>query len=359
MIYIISNRAVVEDDGKKKFKNDGKEHALPVFRIAECQINGENVDYNILEDDFPEDYRHLIPILRLKEGTEEKVERESSLKGSSQMFYRLYKDMLADEEKKCNVLFFITGFGNSFKKNKKQIYELYKLYVEPKDTPIAHLVFLSWPSRNHPILTYWSDQRDAEVTGKVFARLYEKLQSFFFQMFEMTNMDRCHNKIHLAVSSMGTQVLQSMLEEIPERKLYPLWEEVFLLHSDVKNNVFESGKPFTKLEQMAERTHIYINKSDDGLLTSTITKNFNKRLGRRGPSKKTDLNNETFVVDCSKTKAVGIGEKLFDHAGFLYRPTEIEDIKAVLRGEDQEEIINRKEHKRKDGYFLLEKSATA
>lgn len=152
---------------------------------------------------------------------------------------------------------------------------------------------------------------------------------------------------------MGNQILEEMLKSIPEEKLYALFGEVFLLHSDVKNDVFESGKPFEKLEAIAERTHIYINKSDDGLLISSLIKNFNKRLGRKGPSRKTRLNDETFIIDASKTKAENIGEAFIDHWGYLYRPAQVKDIIAVLNGADSQIMKNRKPHRKKMHYYFL------
>lgn len=335
-IYLICNRETIKENGKERFKNKGKEHALPKFRVAECKVIDKEkpVDYDILGNQYPLNYNDVIKAL-------DKPSNADSLVGTSKMFYDLYSQMLNDKDKKSDVLVFIHGFANSFNDNLVHISTLYNTFIDREDTSVKHLVYVAWPTRNHKILTYWDDQKDAWETGRVLARVYEKLLDFFVEMFKKNNMENCKNKIHLAAHSMGNQVLKSMLQNM-NGEIYPFLGEVLLLHSDVENTVFEKGEPFTKLEKIAERTHVYIHRSDDALFVSRFTKNFNKRLGKKGPKNFNNLNNETFVVDVSRLRSgESLRERLFDHWGYKESKAQIDDIIGVLKGEDVEELTNR------------------
>ena len=133
-----------------------------------------------------------------------------------------------------------------------------------------------------------------------------------------THMHTADIKFTLPLTPWGNQVLKHMLMNL-HGKLYPFFGEVLLLHSDVEDDVFEPGQPFCKLEALAERTHMYIHKSDDALWISRMTKNFNKRLGKRGPKNLTNLNDETFVIDTTQVPSGdNFKEQKIDHWG-IYR----------------------------------------
>ena len=349
-IFIISNRRVRRahtNDGKKHFNEDGKEKALPMFRVAECEINDNKVEYSILDDTFQTNYNDVVKCIKERK-------KKEKLSGSARMFYELYTQMLDEKESRSDVLFFIHGFSNSFQDNLDHIAQLHKLYIEPEHSPLRHLVYVSWPTRDHKVLTYWDDQQDAIETGFVLGRLYLKLLAFFRELFEIHSQEQCQNKIHLAAHSMGNQVLKQMLTSIPDHKLTPLFGEVLLLHSDVEDDVFNPAQPFTKLEKLASRTHMYIHNSDDALRISRFTKNGNKRLGHRGPVDRSVLNNETFVVDVTKIRgAESLRERCVDHWGYLDRKEQIEDIISVLIGKDEALFENRDLRPRETNYFYL------
>jgi esterase/lipase superfamily enzyme len=345
---MICNRETEIINSKERFKNKGKEHALPKFRIAECTVKAgsDMAEYEILGNQYPSDYSHVTDAL-------EDQSKAGSLNGSSLMFYELYSQMLGSKDEKSDCLVFIHGFANSFESNLEHIATLVKTFIK-KGSPVKHLIFVSWPTRNHKILTYKDDQHDAEETGKVLSRVYLKLADFFVILFKIMHRENCENKIHLAAHSMGNQVLKAMLENIPDRKLHPFIGEVLLLHSDVEDTVFEPGQPFTKLEKLAERTHIYIHNSDDALLTSRFTKNFNKRLGKKGPKNRKNLNDETFVIDVTSVKsAESLRQLLWDHWGYIEQKVETDDIIEVLKGQNDFDIENRKRKNGETKYFYL------
>lgn len=342
-IFIVANRETELQNGKLRFKNTPKTKALHDFRVAE--FNSKKNDYKIIADLNEYGY----------EGVANKRSARS-LTGTAYMFNRIFrantKSVFSD------VLVFIHGFNYSFDDNLEQIQKLEKLYMG-KDSNIKHMVYISWPSRGS-LFSYKSDQPDARETGRVLARLFEKLRRFFIDTFDRNNIEPCRNLIHLAAHSMGNQVLYYMLKQLDESQQMPLFSEVLLLHADAPHDGFEPGQPFTMLEKISERTHVYIHKSDDALWISDNIKGNSKRLGRRGPSDPDLLPPETFVVDCQDVCEVlddasiidSLKERLIDHYGYLTRPTVIADIKAVLVGVEEDEIYLREplEHK---GYYRL------
>lgn len=160
MIYMISNRATFAENGQRLFKNKGAERALPGFRVAECTLSEleETVAYQILNG--------------------------NAIENGEKMFYQLSQQLKASAGTRSDVLLFIPGYGNTLEKNRKQIFKLYKTYVEPVDSPIGHLLFISWPSKRQPLMTYRKGQRDAVKTGKVLARIYEQYQNGLTELFE-------------------------------------------------------------------------------------------------------------------------------------------------------------------------------
>lgn len=357
-VYIISNRSINEKTNK--FNTKGKEKAQPIFRVAKIDnVNAKKLTYTILPDDIPDDYKKVIRLLNNESETNDLV-------GSAAMFYDLYSDTVcfrneARENKsgktflKNDILFFIHGFSTGFKASLSHIKELHKLYIEDANSPIRHLVYLSWPSRDSKLFTYSGDQEDARDTGAILARVFRKTQNFFYEAFDIAKKEHCLGRIHLMCHSMGTLVLETFMQTIAKENYLPIITEVILLHSDVKDNIFEQGEPFYYLKDICRRVHIYIHNGDDALRISRFTKNGTKRLGQRGPRDLSILNDETFVIDVTaNSESVSLKEGIFDHWGYLERKEEINDIILVLRGISENRITTRSsdEHNRRN-YFLL------
>jgi len=348
-IYLISNRATDDND---RFLNSGKERAQHSFRIAKCSLNEtrKTADYVMVKDKVDQGYEYV-----LVDEADDKTDL-NNLHGTAHMFYDLYQDMRDNQGAKGDVMFFIHGFSTDFEASLKDIYQLHERYIAPEHSSIKHLIYMSWPSVKSKVLTYWNDQQDALQTGAVLGRIFGKLHGFFTEIFEMKQANRCKHGIHLAAHSMGNQVLSAMLESIPKTRLFPLFDEVVLLQADVDYDILDEGEPFSRLETISNRTHIYTHRSDDALRVSRYTKNLKQRLGFKGPKKSTQLNDETFVVDTSRTKADKgeIGEMVADHSGYLHRKRVVEDVVEALKGTDEQSIKNRKRIK-KHNHFLLKK----
>ena len=359
-IYLITNRST----SGASINDTGKERGLSTFRIAEAQIDeskeklADKVTFNLIDDlDDSALYRHQ---KGRPAAARDLLTNMQELTGSERLFAELYSQMLASSGR-ADVLFFIHGFANDVESSRKNIYQLYKRYVESQDSPIEHLVYFSWPTVGHMGLTYWNDQEDAENAGLVVSRLFRLLRGFYVDMFELGEEPHCGHRLHLAAHSMGNQVLGHALDAMNKNNLFQMFEEVLLLNADIEHDVFEQGKPFSFLENLTERIHIYIHRSDDALRISRFTKNFNKRLGHRGPKDPSSLPHNAFIVDSTDTAqdidAVKffdeLREKAVDHWGYLYRSKVIEDIRLVLAGVDENGMTTRSLDERSNNLYRL------
>ncbi|MFY7665081.1 alpha/beta hydrolase [Flavobacterium sp.] len=356
-LYMISNREVIKDSsGIEQFSNDGSKVALNNFRIAECFINDEKsaINYTILEDSSDPDYQNVEKVLN---GTLNQKE----LCGTEKMFYDLYQSMKNDYKPKSDVLFFIHGYQTTHEEEKAHMLKLKELYLDGNDF-IEHLIYVSWPTSNSKVLTYWSDKDDSFITGQNLARIYVKLNKFFYTMFRKYSEENCKQRIHIMAHSMGNQVLKQMMLNLEEKYIVPLVDEVIILHADVSADSFNINQPLRKLQKLGQRTHIYIHKGDDALTISTATKNFTKRLGKAGPEDIANLPQSTFVIDVTDidydlTTNMSFMQrklhKLIDHWGYLTSSKEINDINKILGGTDERRIENRVRHDIFDNYFYL------
>jgi hypothetical protein len=357
MIYVVTNRKV---DSRREgdrlietIRNDGRERALPVFRIATVELHPQDPGKDraeVVPDEFVETYADMAPDVPL-----------DRVFGTRRMFLDLYRRMNEAPARKGDTLLFIHGFQFTFEASLEHIRKLHDVYLQPADSPIAHLVYFSWPSCGS-LAEYKDDQVDAVESGKLLGRLFRKTRQFFRDFFgnkEEPINEFCGHRIHLAAHSMGGQVLNYMVHDLNTYPQDPfsLFGEVLLLNADADWNLFEPGRALHRLPEYCDRTHIYNNFSDDALWISQHTKNFVKRLGRHGPSDLDTLPPRTLVVDCTGLRAKGVKtptatkkdpfaartaeltgqkvptrERLFDHWGYLYRPEVVADIKAVLSG---------------------------
>ena len=357
MIYLLTNRRIVRDlaTGRESISPDGRERPLPVFRLGTVSTTATGSSYELLPDEFVENYKGLTP------ATDADAEA-----GTRRMFLDLYQQMAAAPADKGDVLVFIHGFNYTLDDEFAHIRQLETLYLKHVDSPVSHLLYVSWPTVGK-ITYYPDDQEDALDTGRVLGRVLRKVVRFFREFFAaslQTGGPRpafCGRKIHLAAHSMGNQVLERAILELNQDALAaaPLFAEALLLNADCDWTTLEAGQPLNRLPDYAERTHVYNHHSDDALLISETTKNHARRLGRHGPRDLDLIPPRTLVVDCTGLKALPtnlpaghpakralpalarqaapegppIKERLIDHWGYLTRPEVINDVRAVLRGE--------------------------
>lgn len=354
MLYLLTNRQIVKEPTARspgRIRADGEEAALPTFRIARVPDKpNEDAPYELYRDGRFVDYQDL------EAGT-----AADALTGSQRMFRELYDAMLAAQnQNKGDVLVFVHGFQFTLKDSLENLYQIKHAYLDPPDSRIGHIVYVSWPSvgrflslpRPGAATAYHDDQRDARDTGRCLARAFERLSLFMEQFFvtwtaqgkEKQKNPLCGHKVHLAAHSMGNQVVERFMEALPASHHRPLFSEVLLLHADCANDVLEPGKPLHALPLIGERVHVYNHYGDAALTISRFTKNFDKRLGKYGPRRMDALPERTLVVDTTHAPAgdeTGFKERVGDHWGYLHRPTVVGDIRAVLDGQSASAIVGR------------------
>lgn len=369
MMFMLTNRKIdtVLHEGVfvERIHESGEESAQPGFRIARViDDDGSLPSYTLLPDGFVETYRRI----------EQKPAAQRI--GSEEMFLSLYTDMLEQgrakrrgqtSARKGDVLFFIHGFNYSLSDSLAHMRRLKALYLDPDSSPLSHLVYFSWPSRG-ALFRYPNDQGDAQASGRVLARAFERVRLFFAQFFgqpeasDTTAPHRfCTRRIHLAAHSMGNQVLEHLMHDLAAfGREFPLFAEALLLNADADWNTLEPGRPLHRLPQLCERVHVYNHFNDEALAVSQYTKNHEKRLGRQGPRALETLPPRTLVVDCTRAAArlppwseaakafetragamlaaglpkvqTSLKEQIGRHWGYLYRESVVRDLHAVLSG---------------------------
>lgn len=372
--WILTNRPV----GRRKnaggtFEErilDEESEALPVFRVASFSPakKGERAfekledRVQVVEDGYPSSYE------RLRTAPDAR-----SLAATQRMFFEIYEEMKAAPRSKKDTLFFIHGFNYSWPDALTHLQKLHELYVKPRTSPIGRIVYFTWPSWGS-LRRYHKDQAIARPSGQLLGRVFGKTVRFYRDFFESRGDDGSHDpdfcggRIHLAVHSMGAEVLTEMVRFIQPYKFLDLamFGEVLILNGDTGWRALERKRPLSFLPDLAERIHVYNHASDDALRLSEWTKNNEKRLGRHGPRDIKRLPPRTIVVDCSTLNGgapsgarsdsamvamarrvlnidskVTAKERLLDHWGYLNRPEVLLDIHAVLRGESSAEIDGR------------------
>lgn len=330
-IYIITNREVKNE----VIARDGREKAGFGFRVGELN----NGAITLFKDFTGADYLNI------------QDQREN---GTAKLFIDLYENLISYKER-ADVLFYIHGFDYSLTDEIKHMQQLKKIYLDNSDSPIKHLIYFSWPTKAN--YDYEEDQNDTIISGQLLGRLFGKVRQFYTQKFKMDKQQRCRNRIHLAVHSMGNQVLSHFVEAVTDSIAFPLFSEILLLNSDVDWRIFEKEQAFSRLIKFGERIHIYINRSDDALRISRLSKNFHQRLGSRGPSNLDTLPPETFIVDTTDVNAynpnISLKERTLDHWGYLERQAVIGDIINVFLGIDEDDIATREKSINYQRFFSL------
>ncbi|MCC6234129.1 MAG: hypothetical protein IT580_15910, partial [Verrucomicrobiales bacterium] len=136
MIYVVTNRRIERKnlDGRDTefIANDGKERALPVFRIATVEFPGKDAStarVDLVPDEYVESYA--------ESGDATPLDR---VFGSRRMFLDLYRRMKDAPEGKGDTLVFLHGFQYTFEASLEHLKKLEETYVRAEDSPISNLV---------------------------------------------------------------------------------------------------------------------------------------------------------------------------------------------------------------------------
>jgi esterase/lipase superfamily enzyme len=293
--FFITNREIQVKNKVEVIRPDGKERAGDNLRFGTYEIGGDFVL-------FPEPKTEADLVYREIEETTD----PSTLVGSSRFFKEVYDAMRAEDPNGAqgDTLIFIHGFNTNLDSVKEAFKHLHENYVVPPDSPIRHIIIITWPGQK-PILPlhYRNDAKDAERSGEAFARGFEKLIDFFRQFLGPSDAGNqaCGRKLHLMAHSMGNRVLKHMVLELLKTRnnLPEVFETINLVAADVEYDIFERDHAFAQLLDLGNKISIYYHVGDNVLDISKYTKNFTNRLGRHGRKRKDQSLTEITDYDCT------------------------------------------------------------
>ncbi|KFF13553.1 alpha/beta hydrolase [Chryseobacterium soli] len=362
-VFILSNRKIVRHKGEKEDSFSNDEYSIPNFRIAKCDFDGYKdanptrkkkdytnrniLDYKLFSEPEKQGYEDVLEVLLSEKGLKKSNLTADNLGGTQRMFYELYKNM-SSTKKRSDVLLFIHGYAYDFDDELKAIIDLKKLFIDQPESPIEHILFVSWPASSSLVpLTYFDDKASSINSGTSLMRLFYFYTQFLKDIFSNRDLVPCNQRIHLMAHSMGNRVLQSMLYSLKRENILRVIDQVLLLNADVTYKVFDDSEDsFNKLPLLANRVSIYLNRKDTILGISQFTKNIlTPRLGKNGPGDIEALKDIVSVIDCTfidndlkKTLKFEIG----NHWGYLSSSQVQDDIFQNLNGIDRNLITGRR-----------------
>lgn len=362
-VYILSNRKIIRHKGERadSFSND--EYSIPNFRIAKCDFddykeptaqskkrkdytNRNILNYQLFSEPEKQGYENVMEVLLSEKGIKESTLTASNLGGTQRMFYELYKNMSSTKER-SDVLIFIHGYAYDFDDELQAIIDLKKLFIDRPESPVEHILFVSWPASSSIVpLTYFDDKASSINSGTSLLRLFYFYTQFLKDIFSNRQLAPCNQRIHIMAHSMGNRVLQSMLYSLKRENILRVIDQVILLNADVSYKVFEESEDsFNKLPLLANRISVYLNRQDAILGISQFTKNIlTPRLGKNGPSDINQLKDIVSVIDCTFVKDDLLNSFKFEagnHWGYLSSSQVQSDIFQNLYGIDRNLITNR------------------
>jgi len=362
-VFILSNRKIVRHKGEKEDSFSNDEYSIPNFRIAKCDFDGYKeatptvkkkeytnrniLNYKLFSEPEKQGYEDVLEVLLSEKGLKKSNLTADNLGGTQRMFYELYKNM-SSTKKRSDVLLFIHGYAYDFDDELKAIIDLKKLFIDQPESPIEHILFVSWPASSSLVpLTYFDDKASSINSGTSLMRLFYFYTQFLKDIFSNRDLAPCNQRIHLMAHSMGNRVLQSMLYSLKRENILRVIDQVLLLNADVTYKVFDDSEDsFNKLPLLANRVSIYLNRKDTILGISQFTKNIlTPRLGKNGPGDIEALKDIVSVIDCTfidndlkKTLKFEIG----NHWGYLSSSQVQHDIFQNLNGIDRNLITGRR-----------------
>jgi len=351
-IHFGTNRVVLSEgaDGTAAFGNAHNAEKPFHFRVGRVEVTRQGHPWR----DGGSTYRAGMP--RLYPETPPSPEAPEGQPGSRALFDDLRARM---RESPRDVLVFIHGFANTFASAMEHAAELRDAYLSPMSDPETGelatrgrepLVFaFAWPSDGKLFLddrTRWAysgDREDARVSGLAMARAALKL---FDYLAGLAEEERCQQRLHLVAHSMGNWTLRHAVQGLVEiaeaegRGLQRVFDNVFLMASDIEADALEKPSWLGPLFDLARRVHVYHAENDRALGLSEVKPNQGARLGHFGPTRMASLPDRVTAIDCalvSRTPADGPVR----HQYHRLAPEVLRDVRAVLASKPPEEMPGR------------------
>ncbi|MBK9477670.1 MAG: alpha/beta hydrolase [Bacteroidetes bacterium] len=345
--YVITNRLL---KNRNSFAKEGNNFSSTLhYGYADIDDATGEVTFDIIGEDKHEeiDFNYS------------KIKTNAS--GLASFFKELYHEMRNEEAVKStknDIMFFIHGYGHNVEKSMRFLAQLHRKYVLNKDSSVKKIVMFMWPSKAHHVVSYMKERNDAEISGQILGKFYQRLKQFndqYAAVYEAGTELKNRGFMHLLVQSMGNKVLQKMFQTIyyEEAYLHQSFKEIIMVGADLEDNILQPGQPLELLPQICARVHLYIHKGDFALWISKLFNwigAFRNRnpLGKFGPVNINEINGKVKVVDVTKVEKFisydndstkdFLDDNLIQHRYFMYSTEVIEDITEVMRGIPSEKM---------------------
>ena len=274
------------------------------------------------------------------------IDRNRSILGSQHVFSELRQEM---QKRNNDTIIFIHGYNVSFMEALEVAKKMTENFADIANGRGINVALFSWPSDGSmvPWLAYASDRRDATASGPAFARGILKMVEF---LHSATQKEACNQRLHLFAHSMGNYVLRHALQEIIRQTggcPSKVFENIFLVAADEDDDAFEYRHKLKLLPKLGKFVHVYFNREDVALAVSDKTKGNPDRLGEDGPRASFKVPSKVIQVDCTRVVR-GVPE----HSYYLKNYEVVNDMCAVLNGNEPDEISNRKFQSDRNRYLI-------
>lgn len=201
------------------------------------------------------------------------------------------------------ILFFVHGFNCQPEAGAFPAAQRLQAMCDALTPDLVEVVPVIWPCDDDLGLTldYWDDQRNADVTGLVMARVLGK----FMAWRDRLGLDEaCLKHVNILAHSMGNRVLTgAMASWANDYGAVPAaFRSLFLAAPDLANDVFAPGRPGAVLADAARNVVVYHANDDLALRSSKVVnlrhKLVRRRLGHTGPAALDESPTNVVAVDC-------------------------------------------------------------
>jgi hypothetical protein len=208
--------------------------------------------------------------------------------------YQVYQDLRIENGIR-NFVFVIPGHAKTFE---KQLHDwMFRLQHSYADS-LRNTAFITFAWSSEPIgPLYYRGLRAADRSSNDFAIFQHMLESFVADssFWERHPFDI---SIKLVSTSMGNELFRRYLikREYQGIPLVQVYDRIILIGSDAPANSFDKGEAFSHLLEMTPSILVLVNRRD-GPLTLSQVMNLEGRLGRVGPTNRTELPDNIVVRD--------------------------------------------------------------
>ena len=265
-------------------------------------------------------------------------------------FQPLIQDLYGRMHDGKELMVYLHGYSHSFNKLIGNVELFHRLYIDPPQSTIGHLLTFSWPSAGN----FWQYHYDRDMCTASAQQLMNFARALHKYPSNLTEAQRAEflSRVNLAAGSMGVFLLQEFAALwAREGDIRPTFNEVVQAGSDVPYDVYHHSGAMTSVPDLARRVHVYHSQKDNLLHRSRVVNGIN-RLGLSGWDKDTIDSDKLVFVDCLEPTVYTLNDRKYGKQraertyhtlhNYMERcPEIIEDIIEILKHEPEHGIKGR------------------